>query len=163
MVEKRKFHSVLSSTAVKLSVYSSFLDFGLALSVLLLQKKLLPAAETGFLLNLFDTAITYLTFAIVGLFLAAMILRLKERIITITPHKVDTKVVNIKKLKVYTPSKDFKSENNKTAILRINPIDASNLEVQRVVNENKQNFIKFNGIWYRVNNEKFEKVARPEY
>ena len=36
-------------------------------------------AMTSFLLNLFDTAIAYLTFAIIGLFLAAMALKFKGK------------------------------------------------------------------------------------
>ena len=157
MVEDKKFHSVLSSTAVKLSVYSSFLDFGLAISVFFLQRKLLPFAMTTFLLNLFDTAIAYLTFAIIGLFLAAMILRLRERIVTITPH-ANKKPVIIRKIKISLPKENFNDSKPKTVLLKVRPEDI-NQEIQRVVAKNKQNFIKFNGVWYKVAKDKFDQVA----
>ncbi|MCL4376737.1 hypothetical protein M1558_04585 [Candidatus Parvarchaeota archaeon] len=162
MVEKKKFHSVLSSTAVKLSVYSSFLDFGLAISVFFLQRKLLPVTITSFLLNLFDTAIAYLTFAIIGLFLAAMALRFRERVITITPHTYKAQQVNVRKLKISLPKETFNEDRVRTAILKVRPEDA-NQQIQRIVTKNKQDFIKFNGIWYKVAKDKFDKVARPDY
>ena len=162
MVGEKKFHSVLSSTAVKLSVYSSFLDFGLALSVFFLQRRLLPVAMTSFLLNLFDTAIAYLTFAIIGLFLAAMVLRLRERVITITLHKHKAEQINIKRIKISLPIETFNDDKVKTAILKVRPED-TNQEIQRVVAKNKQDFIKFNGVWYKVAKDKFDKVARPDY
>ncbi len=162
MVEREKFHSVLSSTAVRLSVYSSFLDFGLAVSVFFLQRKLLPVAMTSFLLNLFDTAIAYLTFAIIGLFLAAMALRFKERVITITPHMHKSEQITVRKIKISLPKETFNENKVKTAVLRVRPEDAAQ-EIQRIVNKNKQDFIKFNGVWYRVAKDKFDKVARPDY
>ncbi|MCL4373057.1 hypothetical protein M1384_03270 [Candidatus Parvarchaeota archaeon] len=162
MVEEKKFHSVLSSTAVKLSVYSSFLDFGLAISVFFLQRKLLPFAMTSFLLNLFDTAIAYLTFAIIGLFLAAMALKFRERIITITPHAYKAQNINVRKVKVSLPKENFNENRAKTAILKVKP-EAANQQIQRVVTKNKQDFIKFNGVWYKVAKDKFDKVARPDY
>ena len=161
MVEEKKFHSVLSSTAVRLSVYSSFLDFGLAISVFFLQRKLLPVAMTSFLLNLFDTAIAYLTFAIIGLFLVAMALRFRERIITITP-RYRMQNINIRKVKISLPRETFNENNVKTAVLKARPEDA-NQRIQRVVTKNKQDFIRFNGVWYKVAKDKFDKVARPDY
>ncbi|MCL4376111.1 hypothetical protein M1558_01305 [Candidatus Parvarchaeota archaeon] len=162
MVEEKKFHSVLSSTAVKLSVYSSFLDFGLAISVFFLQRKLLPVAMTSFLLNLFDTAIAYLTFAIIGLFLAAMALRFRERVITITPHMHKSDQISVRKVKISLPKETFNENKATTAILKVRPED-TNQDIQRIVTKNKQNFIKFNGVWYKVAKDKFDKVARPDY
>ncbi|MGC8533374.1 MAG: hypothetical protein ACP5MV_01955 [Candidatus Parvarchaeum sp.] len=162
MGEEKKFHSVLSSTAVRLSVYSSFLDFGLAISVFFLQRKLLPVAMTSFLLNLFDTAIAYLTFAIIGLFLAAMALRFRERVITITPHVYKPEKINVRKVKISLPKEGFNEDKGKTAVLKLRP-DSQNQEIQRIVTRNKQDFIKFNGIWYKVAKDKFDKVARPDY
>lgn len=162
MVGEKKFHSVLSSTAVKLSIYSSFLDFGLAISVFFLQRKLLPVAMTSFLLNLFDTAIAYLTFAIIGLFLAAAALRFRERVITITPLMHKAEKINIRKVKISLPKETFNDKKVKMAVLKVRPADLDQ-EIQRVVTKNKQNFIKFNGVWYKVANDKFDKVARPDY
>jgi hypothetical protein len=162
MVVEKKFHSVLSSTAVKLSVYSSFLDFGLAISVFFLQRKLLPIAMTSFLLNLFDTAIAYLTFAIIGLFLAAMALKFKERVITIRPHKEHAQQVAIRKIKISLPKEKFNDDKPRTAVLKVRPGD-SNEEIQRIVSKGKQDFIKFNGIWYKVAKDKFDQVSRPDY
>jgi hypothetical protein len=161
MVEGKKFHSVLSSTAVRLSVYSSFLDFGLAISVFFLQRKLLPVAMTSFLLNLFDTAIAYLTFAIIGLFLAAMVLKFRERVIMVTPHNNKAQI-NVRKVKVSFPKETFNENKAKTAVLKIRPEDAAQ-EIQRIVSKNKQEFIKFNGVWYKVAKDKFDKVTRPDY
>ena len=161
MVAEKKFHSFLSSTAVKLSVYSSFLDFGLAISVFFLQRKLLPVAMASFLLNLFDTAIAYLTFSIIILFSAAMIIRFKDRIVNVKSS------TNEKSTKVYKVVVSLARENpmvkayNKGVIKGNSGIMPDS--VQRVVNKNNQNFIKFNGIWYKVDKDKFDKVARPEY
>jgi hypothetical protein len=120
MEEKKKVHSILSSTAVKLSVYSSFLDFGLTISVFLLQRKILPIAMSSFLLNLFDDAIAYLTFAIIFLFLAAVILRLKEQVIVISPKSNYTEHKQTKKLVVSIPQKSLREESIKTGIIKIN-------------------------------------------
>lgn len=163
MEEKKKFHSVLSSTAVRLSVYSSFLDFGLAVSVFFLQRKLLPAAQTAFLLNLFDTAIAYLTFAIIGLFAAAMVLRLREAVVIINATPDPVRKTGVKRIVVSVPPKNFKEENQKTGVLRVNADKFNHPEIQRVVTRNKQDFIKFNGIWYKVTKESFDKVPRPDY
>lgn len=162
MVEEKKFHSVLSSTAVKLSVYSSFLDFGLAISVFFLQRKLLPIAMTSFLLNLFDTAIAYLTFAIIGLFLAAMALKFKERIVTIKPSNKNLQQASIRKVKISLSKESFNDNRPKAAVLKVVSGHPNN-EIERVVSKNKEDFIKFNGVWYRVAKDKFDQVTRPDY
>ena len=41
--------------------------------------------------------------------------------------------------------------------------EAANQQIQRIVTKNKQDFIKFNGVWYKVAKDKFDKVARPDY
>ncbi len=117
---------------------------------------------TSFLLNLFDTAIAYLTFAIIGLFLAAMALRFKERVITITPHVYKAEKINVRKVKISLPKEGFNEDKGKTAVLKLRP-DSQNQEIQRIVTRNKQDFIKFNGVWYKVAKDKFDKVARPDY
>ena len=80
-----ELHKKLSSTAIRLSVYSSVLDFGLTMSVLLLQKNELPAGMTNLLISIFDNAITYVTLLIIGLFVAAFFLKHQEKVISISP------------------------------------------------------------------------------
>ena len=160
MAAKKEFHSILYSTAVRLSVYSSFLDFGLTISVFFLQRKVLPIAISSFLLSLFDDAIAYLTFSIIILFSAAMIIRFKDRIVNVKSS------TNEKSTKVYKVVVSLARENPMVKTYNKGVIRNSGImpdSVQRVVNKNNQNFIKFNGIWYKVDKDKFDKVARPEY
>jgi len=91
-----------------------------------------------------------------------MVLRFKERIITITPHVNKVQSINIRKIKISLPKESFNENKVKTAILKVKP-EVPNQQIQRVVNKNKQDFIKFNGVWYKVAKDKFDKVARPDY
>ena len=161
MGEQRKFHSVLSSTAVRLSVYSSFLDFGLTASVFLLQRNMLPIAVSSFLLKLFDYAIAYLTVAIIVLFSAAIVLKFKERVVTIKAP-VSQRRKEITKLKVFAQHDNLLSKNIKQGVVKVNN-PSRDYTVERIVNRNNQNFIRFNGVWYEVTKDKFDKVLRPDY
>jgi hypothetical protein len=161
-MEGRKLHSILSSTAVRLSVYSAFLDFGLTLSVFILQSHLLPATLSKSLLTLFDTAIEYLTFAIISLFISAMVLRARDRIVTIRPNKTTVQVKDLPKLKVSLGQENLLAKSAKQGVIKVDSLDKL-YNVERVVNSKAQNFIRFNGVWYKVTKDKFDKVAKPDY
>lgn len=161
MAEQRKFHSILSSTAIRLSVYSSFLDFGLTISVFLLQRHLLPLSTSSFLLSIFDDAIAYLTFAIITLFSAAIILRLKERIITIKTPSIQTPK-KMQKITVSLSHENTILSNSNKGIIKA-AVPNQSYTVERVINHKNQDFIHFNGVWYKVAKDRFDKVPRPDY
>lgn len=160
-----ELHKKLSNTAIKLSVYSSVLDFGLTISVLLLQKNDLPAGITNMLINLFDNAITYVTLLIVGLFGAAFVMKYKENVIKIyTSAIASQKPEKANKIVVFAAPAHIRTEDDRKAIMRVpQQLGNNDLAVQRVVNDKNESFIRFNGVWYKTGDGRFEKVARPEY
>ncbi len=155
-------HKKLSSTAIKLSVYSALLDFGLTLSVLLLNSKYLPAGITGFLVNIFDNAITYLSLVIIAFFAAAFLLKYKERVVNVY-LKGSNSQVKIKKIVVYKTTNAITEKQGHTAIIPKAASPEANAIAQRFVNRKNESFIRFNGNWYKSENERFEKVSRPDY
>ncbi|MCL5101234.1 MAG: hypothetical protein M1348_01320 [Candidatus Parvarchaeota archaeon] len=161
-----ELHKKLSDTAIRLSVYSSVLDFGLTISVLLLQKNDLPAGVTGMLINMFDNAITYVTLLIVGLFGIAFVLKHKEHVVKIyniavtAPKKQD----RLRKITVSAASLIPHEDDDRKAIMRV-PVQLKrdDLPVERIVNARNESFIRFNGVWYKADDGRFEKVTRPDY
>ncbi len=161
-----EMHKRFYDAAVKLSIYSSILDFGLMLSVLGFQKNYLPAAEGGFFINLFDQAIAYVTLTIMALFVAALALKYKGDVVKIytrgsekTPHKN----AGIPKMMVYQIVNAKVDPETHTTIKLPPHLAHEELEIQRVVNSKSESFIKLNGIWYKYVNGRFEQTARPDY
>ncbi len=162
-----ELHKRLSSTAIKLSVYSSVLDFGLTMSVLLLQKNELPAGATNLLINIFDNAITYITLLIISLFAAAFILKHREKVIRISPTALlerQAKRQPVEKIKISAVPAELIEPDQRKAIIRIPAVlKQDDLSVERVVNSKNESFIRFNGMWYKSGEGRFERVTRPEY
>ncbi len=160
-----KLHKKLSSTAVRLSVYSALLDFGLTVSVLM-KNKFLPA----FLSNLFADAIAYLTVAIIVLFLLSFFLRSKEKIVNV--YTTSTAKTNLPPHQTIPVSILERRHDEKPAIEAVvkvvpNTATSSDFEVQRFVNSKRQSFVKFNGLWYKYVRDQgstnLERVRAPDY
>ncbi|MCL4399324.1 hypothetical protein M1293_02345 [Candidatus Parvarchaeota archaeon] len=160
-----EWHKRLSNIAIKLSVYSSFLDFGLTVSVLLLQRKDIPFVASSILVSIFDNAIAYLTVVIIAFFSAALVLKHRSKIIKIYVSK--KKNVNVPKhdsIKVYMSSNNAPPAPKQLIVKQAGYIlQRDSPLAQRVVNKRKDSFIKFNGIWYKASENKFDRVPRPEY
>lgn len=160
-----ELHKTLSETAIRLSVYSSVLDFGLMMSVLMFQRNFLPAGLTSSLIGLFDNAITYITVLIVGLFASAFILKHKEHVVKIYTNALYAPKMDFsKKIKVLSYLENPAVDNDRSAILKVPlALKMDDLALQHVVNSNNESFVRFNGVWYKTDKNGFEKVARPEY
>lgn len=164
----KALHKTLSETAIRLSVYSTIFDFGLMLSVVLLQRKVFPIGLSSLFIGVFDDAITYLTLAIACLFAAAYVLKHKENVVKIYTNikelKQETYPVKYQKMTIKTTPNRLMEEPQK-AVMRI-PASLSNNDddfVQRVTNSRNESFIRLNGIWYKSERGKFERIAKPEY
>ncbi len=158
-----ELHKHLSDTAIKLSVYSSILDFGLAMSVAFLQKNGGPFAS---LVNIFTIAITYITLLIVALFVAAFALKYRQNVVNIYTAVLagQAKPKTFSKVKIYAEPSIPSQEDDRKAVMRVpSDLRVNDLAVQHVVNSRNESFVKFNGVWYKSDKNKFEKVARPDY
>jgi hypothetical protein len=157
-----ELHKHLSDTAIKLSVYSSVLDFGLAVSVAFLPKN----GSFGFLISIFTSAITYVTLAIIALFIAAFVLKYKEKVVKIYTNTLlrQSKLNKWRKMTVYSAPNIPIQEDERKAVMRVpSNIRINDLAVQHVVNRKNESFIRFNGVWYKSDKNKFEKVSKPNY
>ncbi len=155
-------HKQISNTAIKLSVYSAVLDFGLTLSVILLNSKYLPIKVTAYLVNIFDNAIAYLSLIIIAMFGIAFILKHKEHIVNLYTN-TNYKPKNILKIKVYAYPKVISTAQLQATIQQKHVPKDDDYTVQRVVNSRNESFIRFNGNWYKSNNDRFDRVFRPDY
>ncbi len=159
-----KLHKHLFSTAVKLSVFSAFLDLGLTLSILF-KGSFLPAV----LSNFFEEAITGLTVAIIALFVLSFFLKSHERIVNIYVNKQQSRVMDVPKVAVTLSGKGLEKPVVKAVIKgqKFSVANPDDMYIQRFVNSKKQSFMKVNGLWYKyVNNSKgpeMERVRIPEY
>ena len=156
-----ELHKHLSDTAIKLSVYSSVLDFGLALSVAFIPK----GGALGALVDVFTNAITYATLIIVAMFIIAFVLKHKENVIKIYSFPVRSeKALPEKKISVRAAVHVLSDADERKAVLKVpQQLKYDDLTVQHVVNSKNESFVRFNGIWYKSYNGKFEQVARPDY
>ncbi len=154
-----KAHEHLYKIAIKLSIYSSILDFGLMLSVFLLNSKIVPYSLSSFMTSTFSIGISYLTATIILLFSLSFLLRFKQKFVTIdikdtkpkyTPIKVKVSIADEPKKE---PSKVYIKQN-----VGINTNDEP--IIQRVSNDNKS-FVKVNGVWYLAGKDKFERIKLP--
>lgn len=162
-----EIHKRLYNTAVKLSVYSSFLDFGLAISVVALQKNFMPFLPVPMLLNFFDTAIAYLTFTIISLFSLSLLLKYKNRIITITPLSSTESGKNTtaaRKIQVAVVSNGVKADMP-TARVPASFVEKETKKeaFERFVNSKTETFLRINGVWYKASKDAFSAVSRPDY
>ena len=162
-----EIHKRLYDTAVKLSVYSSFLDFGLAISVVALQKNLIPFLPVPMLLNFFDTAIAYLTFTIISLFSLSLLLKYKNRIITITPLSSTESSKNttaVRKIQVSIVPDEVEAYMP-TAKVPAGLIgkETKKEAFERFVNSKTETFLRINGVWYKASKDAFSAVSRPDY
>lgn len=158
-----KAHERLYKTAIKLSVYSSVLDFGLMLSVFLINSKVLPYTFSSFLMGMFSTAISYITAAIIALFSLSFVLRMKQKIVVIKTQPKETQHTEYKRIKVIATA----PETTKPVVVRMSAPVANSAStpapaIQRVVNNGKS-FVNFNGVWYAAGRDRFERVKSPTY
>ncbi len=156
-----ELHKHLSDTAIKLSVYSSILDFGLALSVAFIPK----GGALGALVGIFTVAITYVTLVIIAMFFAAFVLKHKENVIKIYSFPLRReKAVPAKRILVQASTHALSEADERKAVLKVpQQLKYNDLAVQHVINSKNESFVRFNGIWYKSANGKFEQVARPDY
>ncbi len=160
-------HKRLYDTAVKLSVYSSFLDFGLAVSVVALQKNFLSFLPVAALINFFDMAITYLTFAIIILFSMSLAIKYKNKIVDInTLPRKHSSLEGVKTRRVTVSiSRPPEWANQQTAKVpgTFIPRETKKEAFERFVNSKKETFLKINGTWYKTSKDSFKEVSRPDY
>lgn len=165
----KELHKNLYDIAVKLSIYSSILDFGLAMSTTLLGQGFLPAKTSSFLLIAFDDAITYVTFAIIGLFSTALFLKHKSRIINISVGELlqtKKKSISAPVIKVYEQPHETKAEV-KISIKSPENFVKKSVEPEgqllSIKNSKNESFLKINGVWYKAGSSRFERVSSPDY
>ncbi|MGC8516694.1 MAG: hypothetical protein ACP5MT_02255 [Candidatus Acidifodinimicrobium sp.] len=162
-----EMHKRLYDIAIKLSVYSSILDFGLMLSTLLLGYKILPKALSYTLLLVFTNAITYLTLAILALFSLAYIIKYRSKIININAStrkpivpffsRRNLAAAPIRKVKVYT----LQGIGAKSSPVKImNVPKPSEDKIQYVKNKDAL-FVNLNGAWLAADRDKFLRVKKP--
>lgn len=158
-----KLHKHLSDTAIRLSVYSSVLDFGLAISVAFIPRN----GPLGFLTGTFTNALTYLTLAIIALFSTAFVLKHRERIVNIPYTRLFSKPEKPGlpgKIKIYAKPHIPTHVDERKAVMKVpSQVMINDLAVQHVTNQRNESFIKYNGVWYKAGENRFEQVARPEY
>ncbi len=165
----QELHKNLYNVAVKLSIYSSILDFGLAMSTALLGQGYLPGKTSAFLITGFDYAITYVTFAILGLFTVALFLKHKSTIINIPV----VEILQAKKKSVKTPIiRVLEQPQEKKAEVKIYIKSPENLvkrtpeseeQLLSIKNSKNESFLKINGVWYKAGSSRFERVPLPDY
>ncbi len=155
-----KTHEHLYKAAIRLSVYSSILDFGLMLSVFLINSKLLPYTFSSFLMGAFSTGISYITAIIIGLFSVSFVLRTKQKIITIKAVPVEKKMSENPKIKVIISGEQ---REIKPAVVKVKEEERSQLPFVQRVSNGERSFLRINGLWYSAEKDRLERVKTPVY
>ncbi|MBE5727990.1 hypothetical protein IHE51_01990 [Candidatus Parvarchaeota archaeon] len=163
-----EIHKKLHDIAIKLSVYSSILDFGLMLSAILVGYKVFPKQLSYTLLFVFTNAITYVTLMIVAFFLLAFVIKYRSKIINIdiTTRKQILPAfsrgkfapIQVRKVKVYTVQNVVSSNSQPAKVMNV-PSAADN-KIQYVKNKDEL-FVNLNGTWLAAERDKFLKVKKP--
>ena len=113
----------------------------------------------GALVDVFTTAITYVTLIIVAMFITAFVLKHKENVIKIYSFPVRReKALPEKKISVRATVHALSDADERKAVLKVpQQLKYDDLTVQHVVNSKNESFVRFNGIWYKSYNGKFER------
>lgn len=163
----KRFHDL----AIRLSIYSSILDFGLMLSALLVGYRIFPKQFSSTLLFIFTNAIAYITLAIVVFFLLAFIMKNRARVVNIkiTSYRPVFPLLNrghftppsVRKVKVYTVDSWTGSAAQPAESVKISY--PSVLKRGRIdyMKNNGEVFVNLNGTWLAAGKDRFLKVKRP--
>ncbi|MCW1301949.1 MAG: hypothetical protein OH316_02340 [Candidatus Parvarchaeota archaeon] len=163
-----EIHKRLHDLAIKLSVYSSILDFGLMLSVLLVGYKVFPEQISSMLLSIFTRAITYITLTTITFFLLAFVIKNRSMIINIrtTPRRTVFSLLNrgqftppvVRKVKVYTVGDKVADTAQPVRLSNVNPPREAKVNYVR---DDGKLFVNLNGVWLAAGKDRFLKVKRP--